>query len=150
MTMTVDPRQTAADLRNASLIAEHAGLARGEYVSSEGAVCAEGAIHLATGVMLLHGYSAGGPTAYIYARPQRIAQQDRERRSAAAIEALAPLLSTDCAGRCSMYWHRHPAQPDHVVDAGEKVFHYNDFICRGGEELALLLLQAAEKLEAQL
>jgi hypothetical protein len=30
------------------------------------------------------------------------------------------------------------------------VYHYNDFICEGGEELALLLIQAAEKLEADL
>lgn len=152
--MTPSPRQTADDLRSAARLVRTHGHATHEYVDPMGRVCAVGAIGLATGsfqrLQLSTGFWDFGHTGLL--------SLGFDERTTAAADALAPLLPTVCAdGRCcpppkgdtpyTMADEFHERIKTHPHDI---VFHFNDFICEGGEELATLLDQAAEKIEADL
>jgi hypothetical protein len=148
--MTPSPLQTAQDLRRSAQLVRTHGYARYNYVAEDGTLCAMGAVGIATGlyVRIARPY---GIWDFEHA-PMGTNPAGSDRLHACA-EALAPLLSLDCKGSCTGSTIHKYVEAYHEKLAKSPVdivYHYNDFICEGGEELALLLIQAAEKLEADL
>lgn len=160
--MIPSPLQTAQDLRQAAQNVRDYGHTRREYVGPAGHVCAAGAIGVATGHFIRYTLRSG---AFDFVSPPRISVEMRTEKSFdAAMRALSPLTPTACPGECVTH---DPNDCTHALDAPcdradayherlaastspDRVYHYNDYICEGGEELALLLTQAAEKIEADL
>jgi hypothetical protein len=151
--------QTVQDLRTAAQIVAHHGYSRGEYVNHAGQVCAAGAVGIATGYMVRYYDEPTGSWDFrnIAAHgPEITSEAESKARYLQAMQALAPILPIDtCGGGCqslgpdgptltSYHEHLRTAHPNDVV------FHYNDFICEGGDELISALTEAAEKLEADL
>lgn len=144
MTLDPTPAQIAQDLRDAAQAVHSYGHARHNYVAPDGTVCAVGAIGLATGWFgrVVH------PDSGIWDFTSPPTGLDTRERFNASVAALAPLLPQDCGGACTdspggfdAGYHGHMRPTD-------RAFHFNDYICEGGAELALLLTQAAEKIEA--
>lgn len=127
------PRETADDLRACARYVRR-GWTRGQLVDELGRVCAVGAMRLATGV----------PTNAI----SFLNSLGAQLRIDAMIHALAPLLpaATDLVS------HRAQITPERraLLSAQHRITYFNDRICESAEELALLFIQAAEKLEAEL
>jgi hypothetical protein len=158
--------QTAQDLRAAAQAVTDYGYARFDYVSPiNGSVCAAGAIGIATSRFVR--YTSDEDGVFHYREPGWIKTNSPSiSRFVNATAALAPLLPTECSGDCDVVCDPNicahvPGEP--CVSATEyhasleaknmgldRVFHYNDYICAGGEELTTLLTQAAEKIETDL
>jgi hypothetical protein len=132
------PAQTARDLRNAALVMDTLGWCVGDWIEPDTAqVCLDGALELATGAPLLAEYIFGAEVIFLSGGSPT--DEESLSRYAAAQEAVAALLPPcPCA-------HGEPLK----VPANA-VVHYNDAHCTGGEEASLLLIEAAEKLEADL
>jgi hypothetical protein len=135
--MEINPAITAADLRNAALVMDTLGLGNGAFVNDQtAAVCMDGAIRLATDCELLrHEADDLWTLSDTY--------QDSPRRIAATM-ALAELLPDRCTAV-----HKNRCPFDLSVPDG-RVYHYSDYHCDGTEASSALLVQAAEKLEAEL
>lgn len=138
---TPTPRQTATDLRTAANVLSHAGHTTGQEVSNEhGSVCLLGAIGIACqdyGIRTAHlpdGMTVFLPKPLENMSGSVMSTTEVSPRARAAIRAVASLL---------------PA-PEHRDPDYQVVYGYNDDVCTGEEEAALLLLQAAEKIEADL
>lgn len=140
----IDPRQTAADLRNAALVSAAAGHNRLSLIDTlTGQLCAMGALRVAVGqeqIIALAQPDLFGYPLVFRLRPAPMGKAQAPRVSAAA-DALAPQLPEPCSD----------CQKDYVGHEGDvRLIHYSDHVCTGGEELALLFVQAAEKIEADL
>lgn len=144
--------QAAALLRNAALVLEHAGHATNDYVDNyTGTVCLEGALRVAAGNGLRtirnSTNSTNTPAPFRFGIGP---YPDYGSPLYAAEEALISILPDRC--------HEHPSytecgycDSDRVLDPSTvRIHHFNDFVCRGGEEAQLVLIQAAEKIEANL
>lgn len=160
------PKATvAADLRNAALVMEHLGASSGGFVDSETAtVCLDGALMLATNAKLLREIDCydddGKPTPYwmysgVY-HPDHRKQYALDARHYAAQQAMAELLPDRChehvAGACPFDGHLHnPPRVGELVNAAERVYHYNDFVCEADQEKSVaMLIEVAEKVETDL
>ncbi len=160
--MSINPEITEADLRNAALVLEYAGHARAEFMNGQsGTVCADGALKLAT-------YNR------IYVeRPNLLAldaiyddlyeEQLGEYHSGlleryrAARDALVDLLPERCTREDHQetdpfsgepFWTCQGDRFTGVLVDSERIHHYNDWECQGGDEAADLFIQAAEKVRA--
>lgn len=134
--------QAAHDLRNAALVIEHAGLTRNNFMDGPaGPVCLDGALRVAVGTI---NYSTG--------HVQLTSQIDclHYGRITAALEALTPLLPDTCTVHPDRFECGYCFADMYLPADASRVHHFNDFVCSGGEEASLLLLQAAEKLETEL
>lgn len=148
--MTPSPLQTAQDLREAARNVRTHGYAKYNYVGPDGRLCAMGAVGIATGVYLRIPRPYG---VWDFGHIPAGANPDGSDRLHACAAALAPLLSLDCKGSCMwITGHKHiEAKHEKIAKSPiDIVYHYNDFICEGGEELATLIDQSAEKIEANL
>jgi hypothetical protein len=140
---------TAADLRNAAMVMDHLGKTEEQYMNGRtGSVCLEGAIRCATGRLILDervwradrvGMEEHDPPA------DRVWMEEHDpARTTAALDALIPLLPSTCD------------HSGHVcLESGEiigraRVHHFNDYVCDGKDEAIAVLVEAAEKLEAEL
>lgn len=154
--MTTPTLQTAADLRNAAALVTKYGKATEEYIDPQGRVCATGAVRLAVG--RYSRITSDFPTERYDFRDNAPGHPDAEEihhREWRALSALLPLLppASACGGACCAPESDADLDRAHVKltrNRRDAIFHYNDFICEGGEALSLLLTQAAEKIEADL
>lgn len=120
-----DPRQTAQDLRKAASIVTANGWTSGDYVNNRKQVCAIGAMSFAVGKNLAPYVNFAGT-------------EDQETRIDAMCKALSPLLPNLGPELDIVELYRR-----HVIT-------FNDIHCTGGPDLETLLIQAAEKIEADL
>lgn len=129
--MNLDALETAAaDLRNAALVIEHLGHTRHIAIGpTEPRVCAVGALQLAT-----DGKLTRTPEGVWYGSVLTGAGGGRLER---AVEALADTLPSGLCPDC-------PPDPDHPTD---RVTHFNDDHCPGGDTMATLLRIAAYRTE---
>lgn len=155
--MNVDPAITAADLRNAALVIQHASYTDNSFVNPHsGGVCLHGAIKLATTSKLGYAPLCNAPNCDCEDTVKKLFQGmlvDDERgdlfaREDAAVGVVAADLPTKCTTNhggisCNMLQSYAP-------DGETRIWHYNDFECDGGEEAIDILIRAAEKLEANL
>lgn len=146
----VPPATTAADLRNAALVMNHLGRGVSGFVDGPtGSVCLDGAIRLATEAKLVrHDEDVSQCQPYPF-----FALSDYESSSPRRIAATAALAEI-LPGRCTF---KHPLGScaftdirDGLLHEDARVYHFSDYICQGTEDSADLLVQAAEKLEADL
>ncbi len=152
MTHTDVRVRAAALLRNAALVMHYTGYTREEYLNNRtGAVCMEGAMQAAAGNPLL--YDAERTDILGHSNPyhwvMNSVHQDSEAMTA-AVEALIPLLPEKCDQHSSYNTCGYCDSDLNIEPTTARIHHFNDFVCTGGEEASLLLLQAAQKLEAEL
>lgn len=151
--------QTARDLRNAALVVEHAGWAREDWITQKGRVCLDGALEIACGVTPLVTEMFDGQTIFTGLYPSSLSETNKDavtterdlawfdpdspetQRQRNARDAVAKLIPP-CACNPQIKGSDHDAQG--------RVIHFNDYHCTGGDDAELLLIQAAEKLEAEL
>lgn len=135
-------REAAHDLRNAALVVYYAGHAKGALVARKtGAVCAVGAIQLATKDKLLADEVYHGAPVYWHSvvSPASLVSGELWNRAEGAILVLAANVPTDLCADCTSLYDGDPWQT---------VTHYNDFHCRSGTILYRLLREAAEQADA--
>lgn len=145
LTLT-DPCQTAQDLRVAANVITHAGFGEGiEIDPRTGSVCLLGAIGVATQAIKISLDRHFRDRVTLRRRPQFMPEaldspdeslmmiRAGNQRSQDAIKALAFLLPED------------PWNPDY-----HRIYNFNDHECREAEDAITILIQAAEKLEADL
>ncbi len=173
-TQAVDPRITAGDLRNAALVLEHGGWTTGAYVSPRGSTCLEGAVRLATTSALGYGVAAlpplilGGVLQQGFFELEMSDSIPDDQLSEASVwyarrHAALVALGEHLPDTCSAPSHKiADANGDLVsVCAGlsgcdknslrwqyMRVHHFNDYECDGGSEASAVLIEVAEKLEA--
>lgn len=148
--------QGAADLRNAAYVVDTVGYTTRFLVNAmTGAVCATGAIDLATGgrwltkrtrVRPIHGGSDG----YFALIPRDLdGDQDRPRRAYALLADFLPTKLCDGCDYDKPCDCQFPAVQHvrHFTSAWERVVHYNDLHCTSGELLSNMLVIAAERAE---
>lgn len=122
--------ETATKLREAAEVMRERGHTIGVFHNAvEDSVCLQGAIHLA-----YYGNPLGNPTTTVDAYSHDV-----------AIDALMKVLPD----RCTEHFDKPFAEWPEIVGS-HPVYHYNDFHCDGAEEAMKVLIQAAEKLEAEL
>jgi hypothetical protein len=139
--MTLQQQQTARDLRTAAQVSKAAGHTTGTAVDSvTGRLCAVGALHLATGISRLITDNTDQPLRDRFLL--RFFPVPDAGRLLAAARALAPQLPEPCPECLRTY----RGTDSEVI----RLIHFNDHVCRGGEELQLLFIQGAEKIEADL
>ncbi len=166
--MSIAPEVTEADLLNTALVLEHLGHARNEYLEGDtGTVCADGALRLATFCRLdrlfvspreemgplvmnpLFGHLSQSPD-----DPYHVQLMERYH---AAVEAVTELLPDRCndprhiiddSGFSHPMWTCVANRDSGELDGISRIHHFNDWVCVGGGEAALLFRQAAEKVRA--
>jgi hypothetical protein len=164
----VAPEVTEADLLNTALVLEHLGHARTEYVQGDaGTVCADGALRLATFCRLDRLFAAPregtGPLVmnplygHFSQSPEDPYHVQLLERYHAAVEAVVPLLPDRCddprhvintSSFSRLLWTCTANQRTGVLDGISRIHHFNDWICSGGDDVADLFRQAAEKVRA--
>lgn len=146
---TPSPEQTATDLRSAAQLVQEYGKASLDYVDPRGRVCAAGAVGLATGLFARKLDPRSGTWGV-----SSHSTCSSQLRFIAALSALAPLLPiSPCDGSCRPLNSLLPLEQHHAKIASnpeDTVFHFNDYVCEGGLALTAVLVQAAEKIEANL
>jgi len=149
--LTIPQLETgASDLRNAALVVEHAGHTKGTLFDHEhGTVCAAGAIDLATYRRL--GYIGDPLKRYVVIDSFSDSEHYRAEN---AYVILADFLPGELCDACDYTkvcdCPDHDGVP-HVLHEGttpwEKLIHYNDRHCSGGQLLSNLLRLAADRAE---
>lgn len=166
---TIDPRQTANDLRVAAHAIETAGHGVADEISyTTGHLCLLGGIGVATGIYGIETLPIGDrrranrfTTKPFVFEPTTPADEEpcpltltasypiTPPRAQAAIDAVARVLPDT-----AVYFDKAGVQgtfdKSKHKDPSFSVYHYNDFVCRGGEDACALLIEAAEKIEADL
>lgn len=126
MSAGVPVEQTVKDLASAAGLIRKEGWGQGSFRQvGTGRLCAVGALYEAVGVRL-----------HVYVG--ELASPSQRERLQAAASAVVPLLGLGV----------DPDADD--LAATRQLVYFNDKYCRGGEEMAGLFEQAAEKLEAEL
>jgi hypothetical protein len=133
ITSSVTPEQTAQGLRSAGQAVRDRGMCRGELGNSLGELCAMGAIELTLSDTPLNLHGKGGQNELVTLRN-------------AMVSALAELLPEPPPRP----FRRAPEKVREFLHTRYKVTYFNDYVCSGGDELALFFDTAAEKIEANL
>lgn len=127
MTRAVSPSETAACLREAAVVMHENGLARAQFIHPVShRVCLEGAIRV---TVLTSSARQADMTWTVDNMPELSVV-------VSAVKAVAAVLPEVC--RCG----------EHSADPYRRVYHFNDVHCASGEAACALLIEAAEKLEA--
>lgn len=140
--LTTFQLDTAAhDLRNAALVVKHAGHFKNAAMDpSTGRVCAAGAIDLATYRRM--GY-LGHVKVYAF-----IEDYGDNHRAENAYEVLADFLPEALCDKCDLELKckKHPGEDcKSAITPWEKVTHYNDTHCIGGDLLINMMNCAADR-----
>ncbi len=151
----IHPSTTALDARNTAQVIAHLGHGRESYINPYSASpCLVGAVMLATDSELTHWNRCIGPEpgegwrATIEWTYLPIDGPGQSARADAVLQALTPLLPDHCnhdhQGPCAL----DDSEP--VGDGWARITHYNDHVCTGGEDAIALLIEVAQKIEADL
>jgi hypothetical protein len=139
--------EAAALLRNAALVLEHTGHTRLDFVDKQtGTLCIDGALRVAAS----HGYYRDKLGRYGYLECFPADATSCSLAYATAIQALIQLLPETCTVHTSQDKCGYGNLDLSLSDTPARVHHFNDFVCDGGDEAQLVLVQAAEKIEANL
>jgi hypothetical protein len=153
----VAPEITEADLLNAGRIAIELGHRKEGYLDPFNAsVCADGALRLATYEMLIGSSESTFSFDSIFIATDEVPKDVLFERYQAAVDALIPLLPDRCTDPTHLMTetvlgrriYRCQAEDDGSLEWVSRIHHFNDFVCTGGADIALLFEQAAEKVRA--
>lgn len=153
-----DPRQTATDLRVAARCIETAGHAEGSEVEFlDGSLCLLGGIGIATSLYGIETYATGlgrnrfrvmpfHPEELVLTGGYKLAPP----RAQACIDALARVIPDKVTFADKDLGDIRTLDLGSLTDPAARVYMYNDDVCQGGQDAQALLIEAAEKIEADL
>ncbi len=134
-----------ADLRNAAQLIVAAGKVEGQYVDGwTGAMCLDAAVALSTKSSLV---TTPERRFFLHSVPLRLGlSYERYRKATDHLETVLPDRCTadhsSSLGICPF------SDVDGTLSGRSRLHHFNDYVCDGAEEVAAVLVEAAEKWEA--
>ncbi len=135
-----------ADLRNAAQLIVAAGKAEGQYIDGRtGATCLDAAVALSTKSSLVTTLEG---RFFLHAVPLRLGlSYERYRKATDHLETVLPDRCT-ADHRFSLGICPFAEVDGRTLRGRSRLHHFNDYVCDGAEEVAAVLVEAAEKWEA--
>lgn len=158
MTTTPENRREAAQmLRQAASVMQQQGFTRHSYLDPRnGRVCLDGAL-MAAGIKEVVKVRLPDRTLFHLQGLSRDCPPEKRHlvavhqiATSALIDSLPSVCREHKTGSCPLGDRSTGTATDQLPAAPARIHHYNDYVCDGGDEASLILVTAAEKIEADL